>query len=75
MARWKKIITAREACVEMGICDQLLRRLETLGLLVAYRTPGGHRRYSKADIEAYLEKAKGEEVRKDGKGNGTVVLA
>jgi len=63
MAKWKALITAREACIELGICDGLLRKLERLGLLVAYRTPGGHRRYSWADIETYLEKAKGEGVR------------
>ena len=63
MAKWKKLITAREACEELGINDQLLRKLERLELLVAYRTPGGHRRYSWADIRTYLEKAKGEEVK------------
>ena len=39
--------TIQEAAAKLGIPEQKLRRWDTQGVLVARRTEGGHRRYSK----------------------------
>jgi hypothetical protein len=36
-----------------------LKRIEHLGYIAPYRTPGGHRRYSQRMLDEYLEKSKG----------------
>ena len=36
----------------LGVTDQTLRRWVDLGHLAAVRTPGGHRRYRRSDVEA-----------------------
>ena len=42
--------TIQEAAAKLGIPEQKLRRWDTQGVLVARRTEGGHRRYSKETV-------------------------
>ena len=39
----------------MGISLSTLNRIEKQGLLVPFRTPGGHRRYAHKMLDEYLE--------------------
>ena len=50
-----RILTAREAVVYLGVSLSTLNRIEKQGLLVPFRTPGGHRRYDLKMLNEYLE--------------------
>ena len=50
-----RLLTAREASTYLGISLSTLNRIEKEGLLVPFRTPGGHRRYNRRMLEEYLE--------------------
>jgi excisionase family DNA binding protein len=49
------LLTARETVEYLSISLSTLHRMERQGLLVPFRTPGGHRRYDKGMLDAYLE--------------------
>jgi CheY-like chemotaxis protein len=49
------LLTAREAAKHLHISLFTLGRIEKDGLLVPFRTPGGHRRYSLEMLNEYLE--------------------
>lgn len=49
------LLTAKEAAAYLRVSINTLGRMEQLGLIVPYRTPGGHRRYSLAMLQNYLE--------------------
>lgn len=52
-----ELIAPAEACAMLGVTDQTLRRWVDLGHLAAVRTPGGHRRYRRSDVEALTAEA------------------
>lgn len=49
------LLTAREAANYMRISLFTLSKIERVGALIPFRTPGGHRRYSLAMLNEYLE--------------------
>lgn len=49
------LLNAREAAVYLHISLYTLGRIEAEGALVPFRTPGGHRHYSKRMLDEYLE--------------------
>ena len=52
-------MTPREAMAALRIRDRrTLVRWANLGLLEHFTTPGGHRRYIRASVQALLEQAK-----------------
>jgi len=52
------LLTAREAASYMRISLFTLSKIEREGALVPFRTPGGHRRYSLAMLNEYLENSR-----------------
>ncbi|HID85818.1 MAG TPA: response regulator [Anaerolineae bacterium] len=56
--RRKHLLTAREATEYLRISLATLNRIEKEGALVPFRTPGGHRRYSLAMLNEYLERSR-----------------
>jgi len=52
------LLTAKEAAAYLRVSLFTLRKIEQQGLLVPYRTPGGHRRYSVDMLKDYLEKTR-----------------
>jgi excisionase family DNA binding protein len=52
------LLTAREAAEYLHISLFTLGRIESDDLLVPYRTPGGHRRYSLEMLNEYLERTR-----------------
>jgi excisionase family DNA binding protein len=54
----KRLFTAKEAAAYLRISLFTLRKIEQQGLIVPYRTPGGHRRYSVEMLNEYLEKSR-----------------
>jgi len=52
------ILTAKEAAEYLRVSLYTLRRMESDGSLIPYRTPGGHRRYSLRMLNEYLEKSR-----------------
>ncbi len=55
----RTMLTTAEAAAFLGISPNTLRRMEARGALIPYRTEGGHRRYSTAMLESYLEAHRG----------------
>jgi excisionase family DNA binding protein len=49
------LLTAREAADYLRVSLFTLGRMEKEGLLIPFRTPGGHRRYSQEMLHHYLE--------------------
>jgi excisionase family DNA binding protein len=54
----KRLMTAKEAAGYLRISLFTLRKIEQQGLIIPYRTPGGHRRYSLDMLNEYLEKSR-----------------
>lgn len=52
------ILTAKEAAEYLRVSLYTLRRMESEGSLIPFRTPGGHRRYSLRMLNEYLEKSR-----------------
>jgi excisionase family DNA binding protein len=51
----RRLLKAKEAARYLGISLSTLYRMERMGCLQPYRTPGGHRRYRVEMLDAYLE--------------------
>lgn len=49
------MLTAKEAVNYLGISLSTLHKIEQQGLIVPFRTPGGHRRYDRRMLDEYLE--------------------
>jgi len=54
----RRVMAAKEAAKYLGISLATLRKIESSGVLVPSRTPGGHRRYSLAMLDEYFEKSR-----------------
>ncbi len=54
----RRLLTAKEAAAYLRISLFTLRKIEQQGLIVPYRTPGGHRRYSVDMLDEYLENSR-----------------
>lgn len=52
------LMTAKEAAAYLRISPFTLRKMEHMGMIVPYRTPGGHRRYSLEMLNEYLENSR-----------------
>jgi excisionase family DNA binding protein len=52
------ILTAKEAAEYLRVSLYTLRRMESNGSLIPFRTPGGHRRYSLKMLNEYLERSR-----------------
>jgi DNA-binding transcriptional MerR regulator len=50
--RTDRLITPAEAATLRGVSPRSLRRWNTLGLLDAEKTPGGHRRYWLSEVRS-----------------------
>jgi len=61
------ILTAREAAEYLRVSLYTLRRMESNGSLIPYRTPGSHRRYSLRMLNEYLEKSRISSRRRESK--------
>lgn len=57
----KRWLTVREAAKLLGVHPATLRQWADAGIVPSFRTPGGHRRFARQDIEAFLrERSQGE---------------
>ena len=54
-SRFDALLTAKEAAAFLRVSVNTLGRMEQRGLIVPYRTPGGHRRYTITMLRSYLE--------------------
>jgi excisionase family DNA binding protein len=53
-----KLLKAREAAEYLRVSVFTLGRMDKQGLLVPFRTPGGHRRYSLEMLDEYLQQSR-----------------
>lgn len=49
-----ELLTSSEAARHVGVTVRTLHRWEEQGRITARRTPGGHRRYSRNDLNALV---------------------
>lgn len=66
------ILTAKEASEYLRVSLYTLRRMENDGILIPYRTPGGHRRYSLKMLNEYLERSRLSSRRRKSEGRSEV---
>ncbi|TKJ29507.1 MAG: hypothetical protein CEE40_08385 [Chloroflexi bacterium B3_Chlor] len=59
------LLTAKEAAQYLHVSLFTLGRIEKRGLLVPFRTPGGHRRYRIEMLDDYLEGSRARPARRD----------
>lgn len=52
---YRRLLKAFEAAHYLGVSEWTLSKMERDGLIIPYRTPGGHRRYSEEMLDEYLE--------------------
>ena len=50
-------LSRAEACSYLGVSESSLLRYEKRGAITPYRTPGGHRRYRREDLDSVLRKS------------------
>ena len=50
-------LTLGQAAKYLGVAQSAIRKWSDQGRLPAFYTPGGHRRYRRADLEAFLERS------------------
>jgi len=53
-----RLFTAKEAGAYLGVSLSTLHKIEKNGLLMPFRTPGGHRRYDKKILDDYLQSSR-----------------
>jgi excisionase family DNA binding protein len=51
----EKLLSVGEAAELLGVSAASLRKWSDQGLVPVYRTPGGQRRYSPADLQRFIE--------------------
>lgn len=50
-----KLLNVGQAAAYLGISPASLRKWSNEGLIATYRTPGGQRRYSRDDLDRFIE--------------------
>ena len=55
MQPMKKLLNVGEAATYLGVSAASLRTWSDKGLVPSYRTPGGQRRYSRDDLDRFIE--------------------
>ncbi len=50
-------LTLGQAAKYLGVAQSTIRKWSDLGRLPAFYTPGGHRRYRRGDLDAFLERS------------------
>jgi excisionase family DNA binding protein len=51
----EKLLSVGQAAEFLGVSTASLRKWSDQGLVPVYRTPGGQRRYSPADLQRFIE--------------------
>ena len=51
----KRLLNVGEAATYLGVSAASLRTWSDKGLVPSYRTPGGQRRYSRDDLDRFIE--------------------
>lgn len=54
----KAVFTTKEVANYLGISPSTIYRMEKQGLITSIKTPGGQRRFSKEEIDSYLQRSK-----------------
>lgn len=54
----KIVFTTKEAAKYLGISTSTIYRMEKQGLISSIKTPGGQRRFTKEDLEKYLQESR-----------------
>jgi excisionase family DNA binding protein len=52
----KRFVSVSEAAAYLGVSAASLRSWSDRGLVDAHRTPGGQRRYSREDLDRFIER-------------------
>ena len=64
-----RFLNVGQAAAYLGVSPASLRTWSNRGLVATYRTPGGQRRYDRADLDAFMHSMR-EPVSANGESNG-----
>ncbi len=57
-ARSIEMLNTKQAAIFLGVSSKTIYRMEVKGLIKSVRTPGGHRRFKREELENYLSMSK-----------------
>ena len=58
MNKNNNFLTTKESAEFLRISSSTIYRMEKLGLIMPYKTPGGQRRFALKDLKDYLKRSK-----------------
>ena len=67
-------LTLGQAAKYLGVAQSTIRKWSDQGRVPAFYTPGGHRRYRRADLDNFLERSGPNSGSGSGRGSGPTVL-
>ena len=67
------VFTSSQAARYVGVSLATIRRWADAGHLACYRTPGGQRRFSREQLDAFVASLRGEERPREGYGDNRAV--
>jgi excisionase family DNA binding protein len=67
-------LTLGQAAKYLGVAQSTMRKWSDLGRVSAFYTPGGHRRYRRADLDQFLDRSGPGAVPSDSPRSGPLVL-
>jgi excisionase family DNA binding protein len=74
MAPQPEWLTLGQAAKYLGVAQSTMRKWSDLGRVSAFYTPGGHRRYRRADLDQFLDRSGPGAVPSQSSGSGPLVL-
>jgi excisionase family DNA binding protein len=74
MAPQPEWLTLGQAAKYLGVAQSTMRKWSDLGRVSAFYTPGGHRRYRRADLDQFLDRSGPGAVPSDSSRSGPLVL-
>ena len=74
MAPQPEWLTLGQAAKYLGVAQSTMRKWSDLGRVSAFYTPGGHRRYRRADLDQFLDRSGPGAVPSDSPRSGPLVL-
>lgn len=67
-------LTLGEAARYLGVAQSTVRKWADMGRLETFKTPGGHRRFRRDDLDRFMQGASGEQLPQSRRGGAPLVL-
>ena len=67
-------LTLGEAARYLGVAQSTVRKWADMGRVETFKTPGGHRRFRREDLDRFMQGASGEQLPQSRRGGAPLVL-